>query len=154
MTENDHITDILAEMGKHFDALAITSDPEDGVWVVARGEDRFVSIALDHDEQALHLSISLGPVSDAAKARVLEHMLKFNFLWRQTGGMYLSMDANSDAHLMLREPLGGVDAIRINALLGGLEAKASAWKTALAEADRDDSFPENSPSAPFGGIRV
>jgi len=85
-------TNLLQEVGPLLDPLAISFDPEDGSWTVAIDEDTVIGIALDEASGMLVFLLELGTVEDVAAERAHEILLRFSYLWRDTGGIQAALD--------------------------------------------------------------
>ena len=135
-------TKLLQEVGPLLEPLAITFDPEDGSWNVAVDEDTVIGIALDEASGMLVFVLELGPVEDAAAERAHEILLRFSFLWRDTGGIQAALDDEGTPVLIYRRPLAGLDTPRLRALLANLAAQREPWMTVISTAPQSETHVE------------
>ena len=144
--ETERINGILGELGALFDPAAIIHDPDEDTWSIAMDAEATISLALDSGESRLQIAVPVGAAPKGGAQQVYEAMLRFNFLWRDQGGMYVSLDADGRAYLMFREPLSDLDARRLNGLLQGLVDKAADWR------DLFETDPISADSGGEGGV--
>jgi len=126
-------TKLLEEVGPLLDPLVIGFDPEDGSWTVTVDEETAIAIALDPASGMLVFILELGAVDDAVAERAHEILLRFSYLWRDTGGLQAALDDEGRPVLIYRRPLAGLDATRLRALLANLAEQRAPWRAVIAE---------------------
>lgn len=126
-------TELLKEVGPLLEPLAIGFDPEDGSWTVAVDEETSIAIALDQPSGMLVFILELGAIDDAAAERAHEILLRFSYLWRDTGGLQAALDDEGRPVLIYRRSLAGLDAPRLRALLANLAEQRALWGEVIAE---------------------
>jgi len=135
-------TNLLQEVGPLLDPLAISFDPEDGSWTVAIDEDRVMGIALDEASGMRVFLLGLGTVEEVAAERAHEILLRFSYLWRDTGGIQAALDDEGTPVLIYRRPLAGLDAPKLNSLLANLAAQRGPWMTVITQAPASEEHVE------------
>jgi len=131
-------TRLLQDVGPLLDPLAISFDPEDGSWNVAVDEDTLIGIAFDDASASLVFLLELGMVDDAAAERAHEILLRFSYLWRDTGGIQAALDDEGTPVLIYRRPLAGLDAPKMTTLLRNLAAQREPWMTVISTPPQAD----------------
>ncbi len=153
MDDNAAVTKLLEEVGPLLDPAAISYAPDDQSWTVSIDAETLILLAFDEGGGALEFVTPLGAVPDASAERAHEILLRFSYLWRETGGLYAALDDNGDAALLYRRPLAGLDGTQLNNLLGNLAQQRAVWADVLRTPPEDiESVVPDVP--PFGGIRV
>jgi hypothetical protein len=132
MTDFSHAHDLMAQVGDMLDLPQVTEFAERQSWLLVTKDNVAVSVELDGDNGRLVLAASAGPPSRERPAD-LEMLLVHNLAWRETGGLRFALDQpGGEAMLLFDVALAGLDASRLQALVGDLAAKAAVWRSYLS----------------------
>lgn len=144
---------LMAELGPVLEPEAIIFEPATMQWSIALDGGRTVDVAYDAAAEALVFALRLGAPPAEAADRAYELLLRFSFLWRETGGLYTALDGDGAAVLMLRRSLEGLDATGLHILLQRLGANQTLWADLVARARSPEPEAAASPT-PFPAIQV
>lgn len=132
MTDFSQAHDLMVQVGDMLDLPQVTEFAERQSWLLVTKDNVAVSVELDGDNRRLALAASAGAPMRERPAD-LETLLVHNLAWRETGGLRFALDQpGGEALLMFDVVLAGLDASRLQALVGDLAAKAAVWRTYLA----------------------
>lgn len=122
----------MAEAGPLVDAAEIREFGGD-TWIVAFDETHAVKAELDTAREMLVLSTNLGTLPPAVEARALRLLLEVSAHWRDTGGLWMGLDAPADSVWQMCElPLGGLTPPVLGSRLLDFATLAQRAQTALA----------------------
>lgn len=154
MSGKEHAEKLFEELGPLLDPLAVAYDEDEAHWAVMIDEDHQIDIVYDDQVERFVFAIDLGAVPDEAAETVHELLLRFSFVWRQTGGLHAALDDEGHAILMYKHALQGLDVQTLQGLIGGLHAHHQYWATLVTDAGGGDDFSEAPEiTAPLGSIR-
>ena len=152
MFDIEQANELFEELGANAQLASIIFDPEDRSWTIAVDAETQVSAVLNDRLETLTFALGLGPLKESRAAQVHAFLLRFSYLWRETGGLFAALDDKGEPVLMFRCALNGLTPQALHALLRGLADQREAW----AELMERDSLDLDDPQAymPRGGIRV
>ena len=114
--------------------------------------------ALRAEREQFVFLLDLGPIPAERQHKVYELLLRFSYLWRDSGGLHMAMNDAGNAVLMFKYPLLGLNVTRLHTLLGNLLNHARRWRELIQHPPQTDEDETERPTAvdlpPFGGIRV
>ena len=143
----------MTELGPVLEPDAIIFEPSSAQWSIALSGGTRVDAAYDAASETLVFALRLGAPPTEARERVYELLLRFSFLWRDTGGLYTALDGDGTAILMQRQSLEGLDATALGEILRRLVVNRAIWADFVARAQ--PSEPESAAiSVPFPGVQV
>lgn len=147
---------LFDELGPILDPIAVAHDADQALWSLLIDEDVSIDVAFDEQDGELVFALDLGEVAEETAADVYELLLRFSFVWRETGGLYAALDGEGHAVLMYRRSLQGLDVQRLQAMLSNLHDYRNLWSALIADihADDDGEAVEPEPLVPPGGLRV
>ena len=146
---------LFQEVGPVLEPASIIYDAETVQWAVVLDGGVQIDVGHDADSDQLVFALNLGDVPDSSAEQVHEMLLRFNFVWRQSGGLHAALDADGRGVLMFKYPVGGLDVPRLHSLLQNLAAHRSLWAELIAGSERETGGLEDMDDpAPFGGVRV
>lgn len=156
MTAPSRLSALMEELGPAFGPAVVVHDPSEPLWTVAFDDGACVTLALDTAMRAetVVLGLPLGAPPEAAAGRAHELLLRFNHLWRETGGAYASVDEAGEAFLLFRHPLDGLDVRGLHGLIAALVRNRALWAAMLERVAPDDPLDAAAFAAQAGGIRV
>ena len=155
MEQREIISGVVTELGPLVDRLEEVTAPGEGMWGLQFDEDA-IHCELDESGQRLYLTMELGPLPEARREDVLQSLLAFNSLWKETGGVRMALD-RPDGQVMQVCDIATeqIDVTKVAQIVESLLAKADAWKALLAGAETTTSASEKPQSTPdIGAIRV
>ena len=154
MNTRAHAEKLFEELGPILEPLAIVYDADETHWAVVNDETSQIDVAYDEDSGCFIFALDLGTVPEEAAETVHELLLRFSFVWRQTGGVHASLDGDGHAVLMYKHAAQGLDVQTLQALLGGLYTHSQYWADLIADSgDVGISSEVQENAAPFGSIR-
>ena len=149
-------TDTLAETFERLAAgdavTGLVHDPADESWTADLAPDARVTAALDTRTGLVTFAIALPRPDPGAAADLHEHLLRFAYLWRETGGLTAALDDTGAPVLMFRCAAAGLDAPALAGVLAALAAQRRAWAALIR--NRTAGTPDPRLAMPLGGIRV
>lgn len=153
MSNMAHVERLFEELGPLLEPLAVAYDQEEAHWAVVIDETNQIDIVYDEDTECFVFALDLGAVPDETAESVHELLLRFSFVWRQTGGLHAALDGEGHAVLMYKHAVQGLDVQTLQALLDSLHTHSQYWAELIADVGDGDvaEGPEN--TAPFGIIR-
>jgi hypothetical protein len=135
MTDFSQAHDLMVQVGDMLDLPQVTEFAERQSWLLVTKDNVAVSVELDGDNGRLVLAANAGAPSRERPAD-LETLLVHNMAWRETGGLRFALEQpGGEALLMFDVALSGLDASRLQALVGDLAAKAAVWRSYLTRSD-------------------
>lgn len=142
---------LLAEAAIAADLEAVVQHDEAGEWELVFGDHRVVEAKLLCDCSMVVLETELGTPESRDVAALHKLLLEYNYLWRETGGLRVSLDApRSSAFLTYTLAARGPDASLLANVLGNFHAAATAWAELLVR----PSGALGPESLPTGAIRI
>ena len=146
---------LFQELGPLLDPVAIIYDEKEPQWVVVIDENTRIDVGYDEGSDQFVFALDLGEVPERNTDRVYELLLRFSFLWRDTGGLHAALDGKSRALLIYRHTVQGLDVQRLQTLMGNLAAHCRTWADIIANSDTPDFDPDAvEASVPLTGLRV
>lgn len=146
---------LFQELGPLLDPAAIVHDADAVQWAVLIDETTRIDVGYDADANQLVFALDLGQVPDQSFERVYELLLRFSFVWRETGGLHGALDPEGHAVLMYKHTVLELDIQRLHALLVNLATHRRLWADLIARSEEAEFDPEHIEApVPFGGIRV
>ena len=155
MSGKARVERLFLELGPLLEPLAIAYDEDEAHWAVVIDETSQIDVVYDEGTECFVFALDLGAVPEEAAEPVHELLLRFSFVWRQTGGLHAALDGDGRAVLMYKHAVQGLDVQALQALLGNLHTHRQHWANLIADAGNDgvsSEAPET--AAPFGSIRV
>ena len=155
MTDKTVAERLFEELGPLLDPAAIVYDKAQLQWTVAIDEDTRIDVGYDEGDNDLIFALDLGEIPDESTERVHDLLLRFSFVWRETGGLYAALDAEGRAFLMYRHTLQQLDVQQLQTLMGNLETNRRTWAEFIVGSGMEDPDldPSDGPSS-FAGVRV
>ncbi|MEM1385247.1 MAG: type III secretion system chaperone [Pseudomonadota bacterium] len=153
MSDASAVTLLFGELGTLLEPEAIIQDPEGDSWSIALVDGVTVDVSLDEERRMLVFVVDLGPPPQGRIAEVQDVLLRFGFLWRESGGIYAAIDDAGAAVLMQQAPLAGLDLPSLQRLIGRFSAHREAWSAMLDTVDQDPSESDE-PGPPARGALV
>ena len=145
---------LFQELGPVLEPASIIYDAEAAQWAVVLEDGVQIDVGHDAESGLLVFALGLGGVPDSSAEQVHEMLLRFSFVWRETGGLHAALDADGKGVLMFKHPLEDLDLQRLQSLIQNLAAHRSLWAELIANSEKEGSAPDIENSAPFGGVRV
>ena len=142
MSNKAHAERLFNELGPLLEPLIITYDADEAHWVVVIDETNRIDIVYDEANERFVFALDLGDVPDEAAGTVHELLLRFSFVWDQTGGLHAALDDEGRAVLMYKHPARDLDVQTLQALLRGLHTHGQYWAGLIADAAGDDDLSE------------
>lgn len=157
MSNRAHAERLFEELGPLLEPVAIAYDEEEAHWAVIIDETSQIDIVYDEGAERFIFALDLGPVPEEAADVVHELLLRFSFVWRETGGLHAALDDEGHAVLMYKHAVQDLDVQTLQGLLGGLDTHRQCWAPLIADVDvgDDDDVVFETPEtiAPLGSIR-
>ncbi|MCG8691414.1 MAG: type III secretion system chaperone [Minwuiales bacterium] len=155
MSEESTTETLFRELGPLFDPAAVLHDEAQSTWAVVIDDETRIDVAHDAEDEQLVFTLDLGTVPEEAASRVHELLLRFSFVWQDTGGLHGALDAEGSAVLMYKHPVAGLDVRRLYALLGNLAQYRELWADLIDRAEADDiDAGDGAPPFSVDGLRV
>lgn len=152
MSEIENANKLFAEIGSHAPVTSVVFNEKAISWIFRLEGDIDVTAAFEDTTGLISFAMPLGPVPGANAAEVHRLLLRFSFLWRETGGLFAALDETEAPVMLYRCSLANLDTGVLAALLNGLMRQRDAWSQIIAQ---DDAPVESIASfMPQGGIRV
>ncbi len=146
---------LFQELGPLLDPAAIVYDDAAAQWAVVIDDRTRIDVGFDETAGQFVFALDLGQVPDRSADTVHELLLRFSFLWRETGGLTAALDAEGRAVLMYRHAVQDLELQRLHTLLQNLVHHRRIWADLIARSETEaiDAAAAESP-APFGAIKV
>ena len=158
MSKSDSALTLMRELGPLFAPEQIIYYPQHASWQVVVDADIQIDISHDAEHEQFVFLLDLGPIPAERQHKVYELLLRFSYLWRDSGGLHMAMNDAGNAVLMFKYPLLGLNVTRLHTLLGNLLNHARRWRELIQHPPQTDEDETERPTAvdlpPFGGIRV
>ena len=146
---------LFEELGPVLDPAAIVYDAAEVQWAVLIDQTVRIDVGYDADAGQFVFALDLGRIPDHGFDQVTELLLRFSYVWRETGGLHGALDPEGHAVLMYKHAVAGLDVQRLHALLANLATHQRMWAD-LIDRCEDEDFDTDSIDhlVPAGGIRV
>ena len=155
MSDYGSAIELMGDLGPLLDPDAIIFYPDQGMWSVVVDTETRVDLGYDDAARVLVFTLDLGPIPEAAAADVHKMLLRFGYLWRETGGIHAALDGEGHAALMYKRPLAGLDVQSLRSLIGNLAIQRRLWADLINAPPKDDEIESAiGVRGPLGGIRV
>ncbi|MEJ1157311.1 type III secretion system chaperone [Prosthecomicrobium sp. N25] len=134
MADVETLTRVLAEAGARDDAIAGVLRTAANAWLV-RFEDVDVEIEYDSAGDRLVFASVIGPVPQQKREEILEALLAYSFLARETGGVHMAMTApGGEAVQMAAVPGEGAGVDRLVTVVTNMAENTRIWRAMFASA--------------------
>lgn len=151
MAEIEDANKLFAQIGALAPVTAVVFNEKELSWIIQMGEDTEVLAAYDTRSGQVIFSTALGKPDSRNADRVNQLLLKFSYLWRDTGGFFGAIDERDAPVMMFRCALAGLQPNTLAGLLDALMQQRTAWSQLIA---RDEQEIDTRAFMPVGGIRV
>jgi Tir chaperone protein (CesT) family len=148
----ERISELLAELGRTYALEDVLFHEGEASWTIGFDAETRIGVAMDEAPEVLSFAVPLVPPPAARAAAVHRLLLRFSYLWRETGGLVAALDARGGPVMMFRCALAQLDPTALYGLLQGLAAQRRAWAV-LVTSDAEE-FEAKKDLMPLGGIRV
>lgn len=140
---------LLEELAEVLDPVAILADAEEDAWAIQLDDETIVELVLDPERRVVVFSADLGPLPEAGAAAASDLLLRFAYLWQQTGGVRAALDEDGDAVLVTEAGLAGLDLPQLQNILGRLLRHRRSWAEVLdGLAEGSDTAEPDEPGLP------
>ncbi|MEO5670802.1 MAG: type III secretion system chaperone [Ramlibacter sp.] len=129
MLNEEHLNQLMQELGPIADLLAIDAYPDKGLWHIAVAEDLHLFAELAAARRLVVLSAELGKPAPGNQAFLYELFLRYAHVWDASGGLRMSVDDEAGAvWLLLDVSPNGMSAGDLAAQIGAFAAKVRGWR--------------------------
>lgn len=151
----EQVDGLMSQLGPVLDPLGITAFPGAKAWGIALDEETSVLVDFDESQGKLVLSSEVGTPS-GDRGQLYELMLRHNYLWDQTGGVRLALDAAGGNVVQIVDLFTeGLDVSALGRAVGVFADAARAWRTIISRPQsNDDPSKMDSTDAGFTLIRI
>ena len=155
VSNREHAEKLFGELGPLLEPVAIVYDEEEAHWAVMIDGDQQIDVVYDEQVERFVFAMDLGAVPEESAETIHELLLRFSFVWRQTGGLHAALDDEGHAVLMYKHAVQGLDVQTLQGLLGGLHTHLEYWCDLIANTGSGEDFSEapEEIAAPLGIIR-
>jgi len=155
MSDKATAENLFRDLGPLLDPAAIVYDEAESRWAVVIDQTTRIDVGYGDGAEQLVFALDLGPVPDQTADQVHELLLRFSYVWRETGGLYGALDAEGRATLMYTCAVQGLDVQRLQTLLRNLLDHRRLWADLIARSETDAiAGAAIDGPAPFGAIKV
>jgi hypothetical protein len=124
----------MCEIGPAVEAQQVVANAERDAWQVAFDPDTVFDVEYDAGFERVVFSARVAPVQPASRLALLEHLLRVNFAWRDTGGVRMALDpASNDVVMMFEMPAASLYLARLSMVLGNLAFMHRVWRQVVAD---------------------
>lgn len=134
MSLQEQAEQLIEECGPLLDVEQIALFREDQVWMVTVGDGRHIEIAFADEPARFVLQSVLGAIHEQRRPKVHELMLRTAYLWRDTGGARMALDAEGDAVLQLDLPFTGLDLALLVRVITNIARTSERWRELIEAA--------------------
>ncbi|MGE4240004.1 type III secretion system chaperone [Ramlibacter sp.] len=129
------IDDLVREAALMLSAEALVSDDERPAWTLRLADGLPFDIEHDDAQGRMVIVCPVGEAAPAARERLYERLLQYNFLWHDTGGLRMALSGTPGrVVLMLELPLPGLAPARLCAVLANMGEIRQSWHDILEAA--------------------
>ncbi|KPL52568.1 type III secretion system chaperone [Prosthecomicrobium hirschii] len=134
MTDLEFLTSLIAEVGTRDDDIAGVLRTSPNSWLV-----RFADVDVEIEHQAsrdrLVFASVIGPTLAGNREAVLEALLCYGFLWRQTGGMRMALtEPGGDVLQLFDLEAARIDLATLTNVVVNMADNTRNWRVFLAAA--------------------
>ncbi|MEM8597103.1 MAG: type III secretion system chaperone [Pseudomonadota bacterium] len=136
--ESAKLQTMLNEVGALVPRLQAVRADGDGAWTVVFSDDDgrdaagFVVVNIE-EEQKTVLAARIGSVVEDRRLATYEFMLQYNALWRRTGGLKLSLDAERTLELVVDIPASTLEPVALSHILEGFARRILEFQILMSE---------------------
>ena len=129
MSEGQSVEELMKAIGPSMQLGEVRGYADQAAWALVFDEDRIVLAEHDREEARLWLSSEVAPAPGTGRLELLERLMTFNGLWRETGGYRLALDGPGE-HLLLACDVraGDLNLADLVTVLGNFVDALAAWR--------------------------
>jgi hypothetical protein len=143
---------IASEVGPLDDAITSVLQVADNQWAIALSDEQ-VELELSDDGDKLVVTATIGIPPQKRLQAILEALLAYSVLWRETGGVRAALPARTEAAVLIADlATSGLTARFLAAATRDMVGKAVAWRMFFA--GRNDANPIGAPVGDATMIRI
>lgn len=130
VTAIDRLADIMERIGQHADLGVVLRDEGGRSWSVCVDErEVFIMLDLDEDRAVAVFSAEIGTPRPALAAEVNALALGYGHLWRETGGIHITLNrADGTLHLIAERALETITLDTLGPLLRRITGIVAGWR--------------------------
>jgi len=133
MIASNHVHDLVQEIGSSSELAEVYADESNLAWSFVFPDGLVLAMDLDEEEGRITFSAEVDEARADRSAQTLELLLRYNYLWHETGGVRMALDGEGGQVLMIYDfSAAELDLPKFVSVLESLADKARAWKQALA----------------------
>ncbi|RJG42096.1 type III secretion system chaperone [Motilimonas pumila] len=120
---------LMLEIGPAMDFDEVTEVKDKNFWMMTFNSYFYIEADLDSALGSLSFTMDIGQPETRRRAELLESMMVYNSLWKQTGGVRLALEeANGHFVLIVERNLMQLDIIELQNLLTNYIKACMYWK--------------------------
>ena len=139
--------DLMTELGPVLDPAQIVYFEDQATWRILLDEKSLLDLVYEARTGQFVFEVGLGPIPEEKQSTIHELLLRFSYLWKKNGGVFVALDDEGEGVLMFRSALADLDVTRLQALIGNLLDLASRWQELISEevvsAGDDENLPDD-----------
>ena len=122
----------MADVGPLVEDIELIQQLGDNRWLVIFDEESAIEIEFDEVANKLTFSAVLAAVEEGNETDIYQLLLRYNYLWRETGGIRMALDGTNDQVVMLFDLFQPeVAKATLATVIGNLQDAALMWRQAI-----------------------
>ncbi|KVZ50918.1 type III secretion system chaperone [Burkholderia ubonensis] len=135
MVTSEQLSNIIASIGPQIDDVVRIFQGNESRWTV-QFSDIDIDIEFDEAEERLHFSTVVGPLLEWRKIEILELLLTYSLLYKETGGVRMAMTSVGGDVVQLFDVMASrIDPGMLTEILSRLVENTKIWQAFFSAAD-------------------
>jgi hypothetical protein len=159
MMNHTQVKTLIEEVAPLLDPERVVYREEQATWLFGFDETTIVAIIHDADQHRLVLQLDLGPVPFDQQHSNYELLLRYNFIWRETGGARMALDEEANVIFLFECPLFDLNTAQLQTIIDNFVHQGVHWHQLIQQPPQSQTTDTAAPQdalqpPPWGGIRV
>ncbi|NJN47762.1 MAG: type III secretion system chaperone [Candidatus Competibacteraceae bacterium] len=155
----DQVKTLIEDVAPLLDPERVVYREDQATWLFGFDETTIVAVIHDADQHRLVLQLELGSVPFDRQHSVYDLLLRYNFMWRESGGARMALDDEANVTFLFECPLFDLDAAQLQTIIGNFVHQGVQWFQLIQESSASETAatapPQDAPQPPhWNGIRV
>ena len=141
MSHTQAAQQLFAEIGPLIDGLHLIEHDKEGQWSLAFDEDTILLADYEPDFDRLTMRMEVAAIDDESEesqAEIHKMLLSFNYFWRNTDGLCMSIDPEGVVVQSINLSLACMNAQSLANVVCNLAERVYWWRGGLAPPEEED----------------
>ena len=149
MSDIERFQVVMKELGPVLEPQMISQN-SDTHWSIFYDDETFIELEYDPEGEKISLYSELGTPDNDKQLSTFKACLLYNFLWKDTGGVMLALDApDGNIVLVYHMLVSEIDLPLLCSVIRNFAEKATVWRETLEAGGIDLESDDTGGPAPF-----